>query len=240
MKIRPNYVNPLTMIAEKTAQRVYQLLAPKDGETGKVAELQTKHQQLQNQMLLLQATGTDSAGTTAETRKAVEAELEKVAAELRSIKGSSVQAVEHVSVELKVAKPRMDEYAPEEKQEPFGRYWMGKEKDGKPKIYFENPERIESTPEEQKDISESDGGTAAAEEDGSEKNVKRCTVSTDKVDREIEKLKKQKQELEQRLNRETDETKVKDLEDRLAQIEKELSQKDNDTYRRQHATYTFS
>lgn len=39
---------------------------------------------------------------------------------------------------------------------------------------------------------------------------------------------------------ETDETKVEDLKAKLAQVEMELSQKDNDTYRRQHATYTFS
>lgn len=71
-------------------------------------------------------------------------------------------------------------------------------------------------------------------------NVERCTCSTDKVDREIEKLKREKQELEQRLNTETDEARIKDLKTKLAQVERELRQKDNDTYRRQHASYTFS
>ena len=71
-------------------------------------------------------------------------------------------------------------------------------------------------------------------------NVERCTGSTDKVDREIEKLKREKQELEQRLNTETDEARIKDLKTKLAQVERELRQKDNDTYRRQHASYTFS
>ena len=56
------------------------------------------------------------------------------------------------------------------------------------------------------------------------------------MDREIEKLKKKKEELEQRLNTETDEAKIKDLERQLAQVERELNQKDNDTYRRQHTT----
>lgn len=71
-------------------------------------------------------------------------------------------------------------------------------------------------------------------------NVERCTGSTDKVDREIEKLKREKQELEQRLNTETDEARIKDMKTKLAQVERELRQKDNDTYRRQHASYTFS
>ena len=58
--------------------------------------------------------------------------------------------------------------------------------------------------------------------------------NTDKVDREIERLKKKRQELEQQRDTETDEAKIKDLERQLAQVEQELKQKDNDTYRRQH------
>lgn len=114
-------------------------------------------------------------------------------------------------------KPVMDEYVPEEKPEPSGRYRLGKDEDGKPKIDFDGPEKS-----------------------GSDKDGQSCTCNTDKVDREIEKLKKQKQELEQQINRETDESKMEDLKAKLAQIEKELSQKDNDTYRRQHAVYTYS
>ena len=114
-------------------------------------------------------------------------------------------------------KPVMDEYVPEEKPEPSGRYRLGKDEDGKPKIDLDGPEKS-----------------------GSDKDGQSCTCNTDKVDREIEKLKKQKQELEQQINRETDESKMEDLKAKLAQIEKELSQKDNDTYRRQHATYTYS
>ena len=39
-------------------------------------------------------------------------------------------------------KPVMDEYVPEEPQEPSGRYWMGRDEDGQPKIYFDDPEQI--------------------------------------------------------------------------------------------------
>ncbi len=110
--------------------------------------------------------------------------------------------------------PARDEYIPEEKQEPSGRYWLGKDEDGQPKVYFDDPEKKASA------------GKAES-----------CTGNTDKVDREIEKLKKKQEELERQINSETDDTKLKELEKRLAQIERELSQKDNDTYRRQHATF---
>ena len=136
-------------------------------------------------------------------------------------------------------KPVMDEYVPEEKPEPTGRYRLGKDEDGKPKIYFDDPKRAEDTP----DVSDSSGRDKSAkgpERSGSDKEGQSCTCNTDKVDREIEKLKKQKQELEQQINRETDESKIEDLKAKLEQIERELSQKDNDTYRRQHAVYTYA
>lgn len=119
MQIRPDYVNPLTMMADKNAaQKLGQPSVPKGGSADKVTELQTKQQQLQNQMLLLKATGTDSAGATAETQKVVEAELEKVAAELRTAKGSSAQAVEQTEQTRLNAQPatvrrNMDLYEPE-------------------------------------------------------------------------------------------------------------------------------
>ncbi|MBD5394007.1 MAG: hypothetical protein HDR71_07000 [Lachnospiraceae bacterium] len=68
---------------------------------------------------------------------------------------------------------------------------------------------------------------------------KKCTTNTDKVDREIRKLKEQKQQLEQKINAAAgDEEKVKELEKKLSQVEGELSQKDNDTYRRQNAVFS--
>lgn len=67
-----------------------------------------------------------------------------------------------------------------------------------------------------------------------------CTVNTDQVDREIEKLKRMKTELEQQINAETDTAKRETLEKKLAQVELELRQKDNDAYRRQHAAYTYA
>ena len=143
-------------------------------------------------------------------------------------------------------KPVMDEYIPEEPQEPSGRYWMGKDEDGQPKIYFDDPERAADAPKQPEDAPKKPDADAPEEPDpegqgakGPERKKDKDEVwegNTDKVDREIEKLKKKKEELEQRLNTETDEAKIKDLERQLAQVERELKQKDNDTYRRQHTT----
>ena len=154
---------------------------------------------------------------------------------------SKVQKTEEES-QGRQPKPVMDEYVPEEPQEPSGRYWMGKDEDGQPKIYFDDPERAADGPKQPEDAPEAEepkqAGQGAKGPEGKKDKDETWECNTDKVDREIEKLKKKQQELEQRLNSETDEAKIKDLEHQLAQVEQELKQKDSDTYRRQHAVYT--
>ena len=164
---------------------------------------------------------------------------------------SKVQKTEEES-QGRQPKPVMDEYVPEEPQEPSGRYWMGKDEDGQPKIYFDDPERAADAskqPEGAPDATKPDAGAPKAEEsdpagqgakgpEGKKDKDEVWECNTDKVDREIEKLKKKQQELEQRLNTETDEAKIKALEHQLAQVEQELKQKDSDTYRRQNASFT--
>ena len=54
------------------------------------------------------------------------------------------------------------------------------------------------------------------------------------MDREIEKLKEKKKQLEQELKT-ADESKKEDLGAQIQQLEMELLQKDNDTYRRNNA-----
>ena len=150
-------------------------------------------------------------------------------------------------------KPVTDEYVPEEKQEPSGRYWLSRDEDGRPKIYFDDPKRAADAPKQPEDAPDAkklhaDAPEAEEAEEpdqagqgakGSERKKDEVWKSnTDKVDREIKKLKKKRQELEQRLNTETDEAKIKDLERQLSQAEQELRQKDNDAYRRQHAQVT--
>ena len=147
-------------------------------------------------------------------------------------------------------KPVMDEYIPEEPQEPSGRYWMGKDEDGQPKIYFDDPERAADAPKQPEgapDAKKPDtdapeepdpAGQGAKGPEGKKDKDEVWEGNSDKADREIEKLKKKQQELEQRLNTETDEAEIKELERQLAQVERELKQKDNDAYRQQHTKVT--
>lgn len=62
--------------------------------------------------------------------------------------------------------------------------------------------------------------------------------STNAADREIEKLKKKKEELERQIHSETDDAKIRDLKKKLMQVESELRQKNNDTYRRQRSAFS--
>ncbi|RKI69111.1 hypothetical protein D7V91_06615 [bacterium 1xD42-67] len=137
-------------------------------------------------------------------------------------------------------RPMMDRYVPEGPQEPSGLYWMSKDEDGQPKICFDDPEQAVPGQPEGVPVSEgpdpADQDTKGPERKKDKDEVWEC--NTDKVDHEVEELKKQQQELEQRLDGETDEVKIKDLERQLAQVERELKQKDNDTYRERNATFT--
>jgi len=127
-------------------------------------------------------------------------------------------------------KPARDEYIPEGKREAAGLYRPGRDENGEPKIYFDDPNATDDPPEEPG----ADGPKRRSPADRAET----CTGSTDKVDREIEKLKKEQRELERRLASEKDGAKIKELEKKLAEIENELAQKDNGAYRRRHTVFS--
>lgn len=113
-----------------------------------------------------------------------------------------------------------DAYISSEKatNKPTGLYRLGQDENGNPKVLYDDPKRAEK---------------AKAE---SEKKAEKCTTNTDAVDREIEKLKEEKKQLEQQIRLAADEEeKVKEIKNKLSQIEGEISQKDNDAYRRQNA-----
>lgn len=151
-----------------------------------------------------------------------------------------------------------DRYTPGEKPDPVGLYWPGTDENGRPMICQDAPQQgpvSTALPKEQPGT-DTPGRAACADEpedpNRSEKNTpqspekavrdageERCTVNTDRVDREIEKLKQERQELEQQLRSETDEAKRQTAQQRLEQVERELNQKDNDAYRRQNAVYTY-
>ena len=118
-----------------------------------------------------------------------------------------------------------DEYISSEKSgsKPSGLYRLWQDENGNPKVMYDDPRRAAKA----KDVQPKEEPAKKAE---------KCTTNTDNVDREIEKLKEEKKQLEQQIKAAAgDKEKVKVLEKKLAQIEGQLSQKDNDTYRRQNA-----
>ena len=131
-------------------------------------------------------------------------------------KAEQVKETENQGNENSIPVPK-DEYISSEKSgnKPSGLYRMGQDENGNPKILYDDPKKVPKK-----------SATGKAEE---------CTTNTDAVDREIEKLKEEKRQLEQQIQAETDDEKVKELEKKLAQVEAELNQKNNDTYRRQNA-----
>ncbi len=124
----------------------------------------------------------------------------------------------------RAAAPARDGYTPEEKQEPAGRYWLGQDGDGQPKVYFDDPNQ--------------DKKADGPERKASERKAESRTCNTDQVDREIERLKEKQEALEQQIQSETDDAEIEKLEKELARVERELRRKDNDAYRRQHAVFS--
>ncbi len=126
--------------------------------------------------------------------------------------------------------PVTDQYVHREKPEPSGLYRLGSSSEGRPRLYFDGPETPGSP--------ERDAQAGAPEKGGPAQKAERCTGDTGAVDREIEQLKQRRAELERQLDAETDGARAQELKRKLAQVEAELRQKDNDGYRRRHTTFS--
>ncbi|MDE7324630.1 MAG: hypothetical protein K2N73_18315 [Lachnospiraceae bacterium] len=141
--------------------------------------------------------------------------------------------------------PAHDEYISSEKSgaNPTGLYWLGEDENGNRKIFFDDPKKSNPAdakePSDKKTDNAEDSDTPKVKADEPKKVEEKCTGDTGKVDREIEKLKEKKKQLEQQIQSAAgDEKKVQELERKLAQVENELSQKDNETYRRNNTIFT--
>ena len=185
---------------------------------------------------------TDYAERVREKQAALRAEKAKEAAEE---KGSG-----------KLSEPQ-DVYISSEKsgKEPVGLDRIGQDENGGRKIFFDDPDKADRADgKEEPKAEKADGKKPKVDGDSQGKPAEVCVGNTDKVDREIEKLKEKKRELEQQIQSAFgDETpsgyhsmpsgdkverKIQELEKKLAQVEQELSQKDNDTYRKQHSEFS--
>jgi len=108
-----------------------------------------------------------------------------------------------------------DEYIKSEETDNIsaGIYKLGHDENGKPKILF----------------------------DSSKNKTKKCTINTDRVDQEIEKLKKEKTQIQQQLKSASgDKKKIEELNKKLMMIDSEINQKSTDTYRQQNSAVSYS
>lgn len=132
--------------------------------------------------------------------------------------------------------PLYDEYHPEagEENQPIGLYHPLSDGKNGLRIAFDapDPHSAENDPADLKGENPGKNETAA---NASHAEATSCTVNTDKVDRETEHLKEKKKQLENQLRSASEPENIRELERKLSQVEQELQQKDNDTYRRQHA-----
>ena len=161
---------------------------------------------------------------------------EKQAAE-RAEKAKEAEKAAEEKKSGKLSEPQ-DEYISSEKsgKKPTGLYWVGKDENGSRKIFFDDPKADHADGTDDHSGEGEDGKESKVSGDSQGKPEEKCVTNTDKVDREIKKLKEEKQQLEQQIQSASgDEKKIRELEKQLAQVENELSQKDNDTYRRQNA-----
>lgn len=74
-------------------------------------------------------------------------------------------------------------------------------------------------------------------EESDKDGVEKCTANTNKVDKEIQRLKEKKNQIEQELHSDIPVERRKELEEQLRRITQELQQKDNDSYRKQHTEF---
>ena len=86
MQVKPGYVNPLTMMKDHGAGLGGLKKAGKveEGMKDKVKELQMRQQQLQSEMLLTKAAGTDTGGNTVKKLEKVETKLDEDREELKA------------------------------------------------------------------------------------------------------------------------------------------------------------
>lgn len=130
MQIRAGYLNPFS--TKRQEHGYMETAALKSGSKKDPEELQLERQQLQNQLLLMKATGTDAANVSTEGQKSLEAELEAVTTALRTAKSEQTLVADPVS-----PVPKTDTYRAEDHEAiSFGSYRLKMEKEGGYQILF--------------------------------------------------------------------------------------------------------
>lgn len=132
----------------------------------------------------------------------------------------------------------LDRYVPQKPADKAGLYHKVKDQDGNPTLRFDDPSKDDEDDEDPIKAAEEEKARKeekAAQEKKKEKAQERkTTINTDRVDREIEKLREEVEDVSQQLRTATGD-RAEELEQKLLLDKIQLRLKDNDTYRRAHS-----
>ena len=133
-----------------------------------------------------------------------------------------------------------DRYAPEDRSGKAGLYRMAKDEEGNPVLLFDGPEKATQEKTEaagESEEAEAEEKAAAQKEAAQESESKSTVTNTDRVDRELQQLRDEAEDLARKLRTATGDE-AERLQQKLTLAKIELRIKDNDTYRRAHAQVT--
>ena len=137
---------------------------------------------------------------------------EKMTAE-RAEKAKEAEKAAEEKNSGRLSEPK-DEYISSEKsgQKPTGLYRVGQDENGNRKIFFDDPKTGHAKEQDDRSEKSEDGKAPKAGGDSQGKPAEKCVTNTDKVDREIKKLKEKKQQLKQQIQSAFgDEKKIREL-----------------------------
>ncbi len=191
---------------------------PKAKEINDTSSLDRKIEQLKKQLEQVK----ENKEISQEEKNKRITNIEKHIAQLEQQKGQESRNTSSNDI-----KKRVDTYEAQPPQQSAGVYQVTRDENGRRIIQVD--ESCETA----------QGQPKAKPQDESEKpNIVKTTVNTDKVDKEIEKLKQTQTQLEQKIAAAKGPKEKEKLEAQLAQVNAELKAKDNDTYRQQHMEIT--
>ena len=191
---------------------------PKAKEINDTSSLDRKIEQLKKQLEQVK----ENKEISQEEKNKRITNIEKHIAQLEQQKGQESRNTSSNDI-----KKRVDTYEAQPPQQSAGVYQVTHDENGRRIIQVD------------KSCETAQGQPKANPQDEREKpNIVKTTVNTDKVDKEIEKLKQTQTQLEQKVAAAKEPEEKEKLETQLVQVNAELKAKDNDTYRQQHMEIT--
>lgn len=214
-------ISSLTALGAKKSELTditFRQMSKGEESSEEVQKLREEKLALEEKLLQMKSSS-DTSGLSEQTQEEIEEQLEKVTEALKAAESRMESAPKAES--SSGTQRRFDEYVQGGESESPGIYSLKADDEGGYDISFQ-PYSGSSTAEEKAEAV--------------------STMNTDRVDEEIEGLKRERKKMEEQVHQAEVEQKsreeIRELRRQLASVESEIVRKDNDSYRRQHAFYT--